>query len=605
MGKQEKQYKDHKHLLPTIRTLPDKPGVYIFYSSTSSVLYIGKAKRLKKRVASYFNKDKFISGKLTILVRKIDYIEYILVDSELDALLLENNLIKKHQPRYNIQLKDDKTFPWLCIKNERFPRLFPTRTYTDDGSDYFGPYASVRVMNNLLDLIRQLYPLRTCNHKLSEKNIKANKFKVCLQYHIKNCKGPCEGLQHENDYKNSIRDIKNILKGNISLVIKTLKGMMERYVGELEFEKAHAVKQRLLLLEKFQSKSTIVNPKIKDVDVFSIFYEGKRASVNYLKVINGAIVQSHNIEVRNVLEESKEDIMHFMVNDLRTRFYSKAAEVILPFQISLVKGAEVITVPQRGDKLKLLELSQQNLKYFVLETRKKLELIDPERHTKRIMDTMKKDLSLSVYPDHIECFDNSNLQGSEPVAAVVVFRNGKPSKSEYRHFNVRTVEGADDYASMSEIVFRRYSRLLQEEKDLPQLIIVDGGKGQLNAAVKSLDKLKLRGKIAIIGIAKKLEEIYYPDDPLPLHIDKTSETLRVIQHARNEAHRFGITHHRGKREKSLIKTELTNIKGIGKGTSKKLLTHFRSVKKIKLAKESEIAALVGTAKARIVKSNLK
>lgn len=595
-----RSFKDHNHLLTTIKALPDKPGVYQFFDSEKKIIYIGKAKSLRKRVASYFTKERSQSGKIAVLIRKIACIEHIVVETELDALLLENNLIKQHQPRYNIQLKDDKTFPWLCIKNEPFPRVFPTRNIVHDGSEYFGPYASVRLMNNILSLIRELYQLRTCKFNLSQSNIQAGRFRVCLQYHIRNCKGPCEGLQSEEDYMLSVAEIRHILKGNITLVIKTLKTLMGEYAGRMEFEKAQQVKERLVMLEKFQSKSMVVNPKIHDVDVFSYVDEGLTASVNYIRVIEGAIVQSHNVELRNILEEKREDVLLYAVNDIRMRFSSEAPEIILPFAIELPAPAPQVTVPQRGDKFKLLELSRQNLKYFILEKKKKQDLVDPERHTKRIMQTMRNDLRLSEDPVHIECFDNSNLQGSDPVAAMVVFRNGKPFKSEYRHFNIKTVEGPDDFASMAEVIHRRYSKLLAEEKPLPQLIIVDGGKGQLSSAVKSLEKLRLRGNIAIIGIAKKLEEIYYPDDPLPLHIDKRSETLKVIQHARNEAHRFGITHHRSKREKGISKTELTEIKGIGSAIAQKLLTKYKSVNRIKGLPKDELAQTIGKSKANLI-----
>jgi excinuclease ABC subunit C len=595
-----KTFKDHQHLLPFLKTLPDRPGVYQYFDSEGKIIYVGKAKSLRKRVMSYFNREKTESGKVAVMIRKVAFIEHIVVESELDALLLENNLIKQYQPRYNILLKDDKTFPWICIKKEPFPRVFPTRNLVNDGSEYFGPYASVKVMNNLLSLIRQLYQLRTCNFNLTRGNIDSGRFRVCLEYHIKNCKGPCEGYQGEDDYRNSIAEIRHILKGNINTVIRSLKEMMDKYASTLEFEKAHAIKERLILLERFQSKSTVVNPKIRDVDVFSWVDEGKSSSVNYLRVIDGAIVQSHNAELRNVLEEGREEVLLFAITDIRQRMGSTAPEIIVPFDVPMPTPEPRITVPKKGDKLRLLELSQQNLKYFVLEKRKRQELADPERHTRRIMQAMREDLRLPADPLHIECFDNSNLQGTNPVAAMVVFRNGRPAKGEYRHYNIRTVTGPDDFASMEEIIFRRYSRLLAEEKPLPQLIIVDGGKGQLSSALKSLEKLNLRGKIAIIGIAKRLEEIYYPGDPLPLHIDKRSETLKIIQHARNEAHRFGITHHRSKRSKEVNKTSLTDIPGIGDTLSKKLLSRYKSVKNILEAGEEDVARVIGKAKAKDV-----
>jgi excinuclease ABC subunit C len=593
-----KSFKDNSHLSASIKSLPDNPGVYRFFNSEEEIIYIGKARSLRKRVASYFTGEKSSSGKVAVMVRKIASIDHIVVDSELDALLLENNLIKEFQPRYNILLKDDKTFPWICIKNEPFPRVFPTRNKTDDGSEYFGPYASVKVMNNLLELIRQLYPLRTCNFRITEPNIRAGRFKVCLEYHIKNCKGPCEGLQSEEDYMLAIKEIRSILKGNITGVIRTVTEAMEGFAARMEFEKAHQVKERLNLLEKFRSKSTVVNPRISDVDVFSWFAEGDLASVNYLRVIDGAIVQSHHVSLRYSLEETREEVMLFAITDIRKRFHSMAPEVILPFVVPMPSNTPMITVPKLGDKKKLLELSQQNLKFFILDKRKRQELVDPERHTKRIMQTMQQDLRLPEEPVHIECFDNSNLQGTNPVAAMVVFRNGKPAKSEYRHFNIKTVEGADDFASMEEVVFRRYSRLIAEEKPLPQLIIVDGGKGQLSSAVKSLDKLGIRGKVAIIGVAKRLEEIYFPADPIPLHIDKRSETLKVIQHSRNEAHRFGINHHRGKREKEIAGTGLTTIPGIGEQTAQKLLTTWKSIRRISEAGEEKVAKVIGQAKAK-------
>ncbi len=600
-----KSFKDHTHLSTTIKSLPGTPGVYRFFNSEGEVIYIGKAKHLRRRVTSYFTKERSSSGKVAVMVRKVASINHIVVETELDALLLENNLIKEFQPRYNIQMKDDKSFPWICIKNEPFPRVFSTRNRINDGSDYFGPYASVRVMNNLLDLIRQLYPLRTCKHRLTAENINRGKFKVCLEYHIKNCKGPCEGKQTEEDYRLGIAEIKHILRGNITQVIKALRSTMDQLAAEMAFEKAQQVKERLLLLEKFRSKSAVVNPKIRDVDVFSWFAEGDQATVNYLRVIDGAIVQSHHANLKFKLEESREEVMLFAVTEIRNRFHSEAPELILPFDISMPSPSPLITVPKLGDKKKLLELSQQNLKYYILEKRKRQDLVDPERHTRRIMQTMQHDLSLPEEPIHIECFDNSNLQGTNPVAAMVVFRNGKPAKSEYRHFNIKTVEGPDDFASMEEVVYRRYARLLKEEKTLPQLIIVDGGKGQLSSAVKSLDRLGIRGKTAIIGIAKKLEEIYFPDDPIPLHIDKRSETLKVIQHARNEAHRFGISHHREKREKEITGTGLTDLPGIGNKTANKLLAKFKSIRKITEAGEEEIAKLIGPAKAKLLFEKIK
>lgn len=592
--------KYYSQLDPVIRSLPGKPGIYQYFDADGNIIYVGKAKNLKKRVASYFNKEESMSGKLKVLVKKIADIKHIVVDTEFDALLLENNLIKKYQPRYNVMLKDDKTYPWICIKNEPFPRIFSTRNVIRDGSVYFGPYASGRMMNTLLDLIRQLYQLRTCNFHLTEENINKKKFKVCLEYHLGNCKGPCEALQTREDYESSLTEIKQIIKGNINSVIGQLKDLMKQYSDNLEFEKAQTVKEKLELLHRYKSKSTVVNPKIENADVFSILSDVDFAYVNFMKVVNGAIVQSHTVEIRKKLDEPDEELLRIAVIDLRERFESKAPEVILPFRIDLNIPGVTFTVPKIADKKHLLELSERNCKYYKLEKEKQAELVDPDRHVNRIMVQMKKDLRMSEEPRHIECFDNSNLQGTEPVAAMVRFKDGKPDKKEYRHFNIKTVEGPDDFASMEEIIFRRYKRLLDEKQELPQLIIVDGGKGQLSSALKSLDKLELRGKITIIGIAKKLEEIYYPGDSLPMYLDKKSETLKVIQHIRDEAHRFGITHHRKKREKATVKTVLTKIEGIGYTYAQKLLWKFKSVKSIEKASLEDLQKTIGNVKGKIV-----
>lgn len=580
--------------------MPGKPGIYQFFDNNGKIIYVGKAKHLKKRVSSYFNKDISGSGKLTLLVKKIADIKYIVVDTEFDALLLENNLIKKYLPRYNIQLKDDKSFPWICLKNEPFPRIFPTRNLIKDGSIYFGPYASVRMMKTVLNLIKQLYPLRNCKFKLTEKNIQNKKYKVCLEYHIGNCKGPCEGKQTEDDYNNTITEIKEIIKGNINVVTGQLKRLMNEFAKNYEFEKAQIVKEKIVLLDRYQSKSTIVNPKINNVDVFSIITEKNYGFVNFLKVINGAIVQAHTVEIKKKLDESPEELLALSITDFRKRFSSDATEIIIPFKIEYEIPETKFIIPKRGDKKHLLELSERNAKYFKIEKQKQKDLIDPERHTKRILNGMKKDLRLKELPVHIECFDNSNIQGEYPVAAMVVFKNAKSCKKEYRHFNIKTVKGANDFASMEEIIFRRYNRLLHEKKPLPQLIVVDGGKGQLSAALKSLEKLNLRGKISTIGIAKKLEEIFYPEDSLPLYIDKKSETLKIIRQLRDEAHRFSITHHRKKREKGTIKSVLTEIDGIGYSTSQKLLQKLRSVKNIKKATIEELQKIIGKSKAQIV-----
>ncbi len=586
-------------LQAVVRSLPEKPGVYRYYDKEGKILYVGKAKNLRKRVASYFNKEPG-SGKLRLLVRKIAEIKFIVTETELDALLLENNLIKKLQPRYNIMLKDDKTYPWLCIKNEPFPRVFPTRHVLNDGSEYYGPYASVRMMKTLLDIIRKLYPLRTCKLNLSPKNIAKGKYKVCLEYHLGNCKAPCVGYQSEKEYREIIEQIRAIIKGNLGEVIDALRRLMQTYAEKEAFEKAQLVKEKLEILENYKSKSTIVNPKIHNVDVFSVLDEEGRAYVNFLKVMNGSIVQAHTVEVKKKLEETPQEILTYAIADFRQRFGSQAKEIIVPFPPDTPWNDMKITVPQKGDKKQLLELSLRNTQYFRMERLKQQELVDPERHTRRILEKMKADLRLQALPEVIECFDNSNFQGAYPVASMVQFVNARPNKKAYRHFNIKTVSGPDDFASMEEIILRRYGRLLEEQKPLPQLIVVDGGKGQLSAAVKSLKKLGIYGKVAIIGIAKKLEELYYPYDTLPLYLDKKSETLRVIRHLRDEAHRFGITHHRKQRQKGTLKTELTNIKGIGPGTAQKLLKAFRSVKKIKEAPMEALSAVIGPAKAETV-----
>jgi len=588
------------HLEPIIRSLPDKPGVYQYFDDKNRIIYVGKAKNLKKRVSSYFVKITSISGKVQMLVRKIADIRYIVVATEQDALLLENNLIKKYRPHYNVSLKDDKTFPWICIKEEPFPRIFHTRHVIRDGSQYFGPYANVRLMHTLLDLARQLYPIRNCNLKLTEKNITAGKFRVCLEYHIGNCKGPCEGMQSADDYNQSIAAIKDIIKGNISSVAKQLRELMMKYADVLEFEKAHIVKEKLDLLDKYQSKSTVVNPSINDVDVFSIIADGITAYVNYLKVMNGAIIQVHTIELQKKLDESPEELLSIAITDIRQRFESNSPEIILPFMPDFEMPGVSYVIPKIGDKRKLLDLSERNVRYYQLEKEKQKDLVDPEHKITRILDTMMKDLRMKELPSHIECFDNSNTGGSQPVAAMVCFINAKPDKSEYRHFNIRTVEGPDDFASMEEIIYRRYKRLLEEEKPLPQLIVVDGGKGQLSSALGSLEKLNLKGKITIIGIAKKLEEIYYPNDPLPMYLDKKSETLRIIQQMRDEAHRFGITHHRRLREKASLSPQLIGIDGIGYSLNQKLLWKFKSVKNIRAASLAELQETIGNAKGKIV-----
>lgn len=592
--------KHSTHIENIVRELPDSPGVYQYYDKDGKILYVGKAKNLKKRVSSYFRRDASLIGKVRILVQKIADIRTVIVDTELDALLLENNLIKKYQPRYNVMLKDDKTYPWICIKKEAFPRIFSTRNRINDGSDYFGPYASGKMMHTLLDLIRQLYQLRTCHLNLGEANIRTGKYKVCLEYHINNCLGPCEGLQTEENYAGSLQEIRNILRGNISSVRQHLAGMMKEYADTYQFEKAHVVKEKIVLLDRYQSKSTIVSPSIHNVDIFSYVEESTAAYINFMKVINGSIIQAHTVEIRKKLDETPEELLLLAIIELRERFDSDSPEIILPFKPDVVLPGVTYTTPIRGEKKSLLELSERNAKYYMIEKHKQLERVDPERHTLRIMEQMQADLRLKEHPVRIDCFDNSNIQGSFPVAAMVVFTNGKPDKKEYRHFNIKTVEGPNDFASMEEVIFRRYKRVIDENQPLPQLIIVDGGKGQLSSAMESINKLGLHGKVAVIGIAKKLEEIYYPGDSLPLYIDKKSETLRIIQQLRDEAHRFGITHHRKRREKGTIKTELTEIAGVGESTSTLLLRKFRSVKGIREASKTELEKVAGVSKGGIV-----
>lgn len=585
-----------------IKLLPPSPGVYQFRDKADGIIYIGKAKNLRNRVRSYFLKNAGHSGRTRVMVKRITDFTFIVVDTELDALLLENNLIKEHQPRYNVLLKDDKTYPWICIKNERFPRVFATRNRIDDGSEYSGPYASVVMMKTLLNLIRQLYRIRTCNYVLSEKNIKAGKFKVCLEYHIGNCKGPCEGLQSHEDYMKQISDIKEIIKGNTSSVLKILETRMQEHAEQMEYEDAHEIKEQIDILHKYRSKSTVVNPALNDMDVFSVVSDLHNGYVNYLKMVDGAVIQSHTMAYKKRLEETDSELLEMGIAEVRVRFNALAKEILIPERIDLDLENHHFNIPQRGDKKKLLDLSLRNAKYFMLDQQKQTRFIDPEKHTERLMEQMKKDLRLSEKPHHIECFDNSNLHGTNAVAACVVFRDGKPSKKEYRHFNIKTVVGPDDFASMKEVVFRRYRRLLDDGDPLPQLIVVDGGKGQLSSALESLDELGIRGKVAIIGIAERLEELFYPGDSAPLYIDKRSETLKVLQHARNEAHRFGITHHRNKRSKNIFKTELTDIPGIGKATAEELLNKFQSVTRIKKASLKEISEAVGPSRAQAIRT---
>jgi len=576
---------DYKKALADI---PHKPGVYQYWDQEDTLIYIGKAKDLRNRVGSYFNNDNQMNGKTRVLVSKIRKITFTIVDTEIDAWLLENSLIKKHQPKYNIMLKDDKTYPWIIIKKEPFPRLYWTRKMVKDGSTYFGPYASVGMMHTILDLIKETYPLRTCNLPLSEENINAGKFKVCLEYQIGNCKGPCQAYQSDTDYEHNIEEIKDILNGKIGNVIKDVKQIIKKAVDELNFEYAHLYQKKLLVLEKYQSKSTVVNSSITNVDVVSIASDERYAFVNYLKIMNGSIIQTQTIEIKKRLDESDEELLTLAITEFRTKFSSTSKEIIVPFDIRLKDENLKFTVPKLGEKKNLLELSHKNVLFFRREKLNQYEKLNPDLRSERILTQMQKDLMLTQLPVHIECFDNSNFQGAYPVSAIVVFKDAKPSKKDYRHFNVKTVEGPNDFATMEEAVYRRYKRILEEEESLPQLIIIDGGKGQLSSAVSSLKKLGIEHKVTVIGIAKRLEELYYPGDSYPLHLDKKSETLKVIQQLRDEAHRFGITFHRKKRDQGTLKTELEDIPGIGKTTADKLLRQFKSVKKIREATEAEL-----------------
>jgi len=591
---------DYKKVAPT---LPKEPGVYRFLGKEDTILYVGKAKNLKNRLASYFGNKKHQQNKTKALVKNADRFEYTIVETEQDALLLEATLIKKFQPRYNVMLKDGKTYTYICVKKERFPRVFITRRVFRDGSTYFGPYTSKHRIKVILDMIKALFPLRTCNLNLTADNIKKGKFKVCLEYHIKNCLGPCEGLEEEATYNERIAQIKNMLRGNFGAVKQHFKSLMQEYAENLEFEKAQDLKEKLTAFEDYQGKSTVVSTSIRDLDIFYIATDEKRAYVNFLKVINGAIMNTHTLELTKNLDDDEKKLLAFGIDELRKKFNSITKEIILPYQINLLEEDITITVPKIGDKKKLLDLAEKNVKYFLMQQRKQeINAIKKETSAERILKTMKEDLQMDELPFHIECFDNSNMQGSFPVSSCVVFKNAKPSKRDYRHFNIKTVEGPNDFASMEEVVYRRYSRLVKEEKPLPNLVIIDGGKGQLSATMKIMRALKLENKITVIGIAKRLEEIFFPDDPIPLYINKKSETLKVIQQARNEAHRFAITFHRNQRSRHFTSTELTNISGIGDKTAQKLLSHFGSVKKIKTALESELIEIVGKVAARKVKA---
>ncbi|MEB0262423.1 MULTISPECIES: excinuclease ABC subunit UvrC [unclassified Mucilaginibacter] len=588
---------DYKEAL---KNIPHKPGVYQYWDSEKQLIYIGKAKDLRNRVGSYFNKDTQINAKTRVLVSKIRNITFTIVDTEVDAWLLENSMIKKHQPRYNVMLKDDKTYPWIIIKNENYPRIFWTRRIIKDGSKYLGPYASVSMMHTILGLIKETYSLRTCNLNLTRENIEKGKFKVCLEYQLGNCKGPCQDYQSEADYDNNIGEITDVLNGKIGNVVRGLKSDLDKAVGDLNFELAHRIKRKQDLLENYQSKSTVVNSSITDVDVFSIASEEKYAFVNFLKVMNGTITQTQTIELKKRLDETDEELLSIAITEFRTRYNSTSKEIIVPFNIDVEDEKLKFTVPKLGEKRKLLDLSQKNVMFFKKEKIDQYEKLNPDVRIDRLLTLMMKDLRMNTLPRHIECFDNSNFQGAYPVSAIVVFKDAKPSKKDYRFFNVKTVVGPDDFATMEEAVHRRYRRMLDEGTELPQLIIIDGGKGQLSSAMKSLRLLGIEKKVTIIGIAKRLEELYYPGDQYPLYLDKRSETLKVIQQLRDEAHRFGITAHRKKRDKGTLATELELIPGIGKTTAEKLLKYFKSVKKIREATETELQEVVNLKQAKAI-----
>lgn len=582
-----------------LRVLPKKPGVYKFLDKGGRMLYVGKAKDLKSRVSSYFGKNP-ASGKTRVLVKQIEDIEYIVVATEFDALLLENSLIKQWQPKYNIQLKDDKTYPWICIKKEPFPRVFTTRRMIKDGSKYFGPYPSVRMVNTLLSLIRDLYPLRTCALDLSPKKIAEAKHKVCLEYHIGNCKGGCVGLESEETYDQYIRHVEHIIKGNLKQVIRSLKTIMHENAAALKFEEAQLIKSKIETIERYKAKSTVVSPSIHKVDVITVRQDQKSAFINYLVICNGAIIHGYTVEVQKKLDENEQDIIAYVLPELRVRFKSDSELVLLEKNMEVKLSGIRFFVPRRGDKKALIDLSVRNTKFYRLEKMKQDKITRTQIPSKRILEQMKLDFRLEQSPVHIECFDNSNLQGSNAVAACVVFKNAKPSKKDYRHFTIKTVQGSDDFASMAEVVKRRYKRLLDEKEPLPQLVVVDGGKGQLSAAVGALEELNLVGTIAIVGIAKRLEEIFFPDDPVPLYLDKRSESLRLIQRLRNEAHRFGVEHHRNKRSRASLSSELTKIKGIGPKTQQQLMHEFKSISKIRNASLEELRRVVGGAKAKTI-----
>lgn len=589
-----------EHIKLILKTLPENPGVYRYYDDDGKILYVGKAKNLKKRVLSYFGQN-VQSAKTRVMVSKIADIKFIVVESEADALLLENNLIKTLRPRYNIMLKDDKTYPWICIKNERFPRIFLTRRKVADGSEYYGPYPSVTTAHVLLDMIRELFPLRTCKADLSEKNIAEGRIRPCLEYHIKRCAAPCAGFQSEKEYMQQIAMARELIRGHFSEVLSSLRKEMAGYAKALHFEKAQKIKEKISHLENYQARSTVAGTSVNDVDVFSIVSDSEDAYVNYLRVVRGAVVQSYTMEIRKRMDEPDTELLPLAIVEIRQLFSSTSKEVLLPFPLDMeLEEGIKLRVPIKAEKKHLVELSEKNARLARMERMNKEQIIDPEAHTNRIMQTMKSDLRLAVEPRHIECFDNSNIQGTNAVSSCVVFKDGKPSKKDYRHFIVRTVEGPDDFATMKEVIYRRYRRLVEENQPLPDLIIVDGGKGQLSAAYEIIQELGIADKVSMIGIAKRLEELFYPGDPLPLYLDKRSVTLRIIQQLRDEAHRFGITHHRLRRSKSALVSELDDIKGIGAKTRETLLTRFGSVEKIRRASPEELVAEIGDARAKLI-----
>ena len=590
-----------QHIKDILALLPDSPGVYQYFDKEGTIIYVGKAKNLKRRVSSYFNKQHDDAPKTRVLVRNIADLKYIVVGTEEDALHLENSLIKKYRPRYNVLLKDDKTYPWICVTKEEYPRVFLTRRVErGSGAKYYGPYAHVHIAKTMIELIHDLYPLRTCRLSLTPDALAGGRHKVCLQYHIKRCKGCCEGRISPQEYASYIEAVKHILNGNTGRLCDMLKTEMFDLAAQMRYEEAQVIKEKYDLVERYRAKSVVVSSVISHVDVFSYDEDDNAAFVNFMHVMGGSIVQSVTIEYRKKLDETAAEILALGIAELRARFQSTSREVIVPFEPEVTFEQLHITIPERGDKRKLLDISIQNVRQYKVDRLKQAEKLNPEQRAVRILSRLQKDLYMSDLPIHIECFDNSNIQGTNAVAACVVFKMAKPSKKDYRHFNIKSVTGPDDYASMREIVYRRYHHLLEEGASLPQLIVVDGGKGQLSAAISSLEALGLRGKIAIIGIAERLEEIYFPEDSTPLYLDKNSESLRLIQHLRDEAHRFGITHHRNKRSKQQVVSALDGIKGIGRQTSDALLRHFKSVKRIREASLEELAALIGPAKARKV-----